>query len=64
MCYDVEALVADMKESDIACGLVQNQGWGLLTNLTLPGFGTASALSIRTTALNSTSAFSCPPTRS
>ena len=39
MCDDVEALVAKMKKSDIACGPVQNQGWGLLTHLTLPGGG-------------------------
>jgi hypothetical protein len=39
MCDDVEALVAEMKKSDIACGPVQNQGWGLLTHLTLPGGG-------------------------
>jgi hypothetical protein len=39
MCDDVEALVAAMKKRDIACGPVQNQGWGLLTRLTLPGGG-------------------------
>ena len=39
MCDDVEALVAEMKKSDIACEPVQNQGWGLLTHLTLPGGG-------------------------
>jgi hypothetical protein len=39
MCDDVEALVAEMQKSDIACGPVQNQGWGLLTHLTLPGGG-------------------------
>jgi hypothetical protein len=39
MCEDVEALVAEMKKRNIACGPVQNQGWGLLTQLTLPGGG-------------------------
>jgi hypothetical protein len=39
MCDDVEALVAEMKKSDITCEPVQNQGWGLLTHLTLPGGG-------------------------
>jgi hypothetical protein len=39
MCDDVAALVAEMRKSDIACGSVQNQGWGLLTHLTLPGGG-------------------------
>ena len=39
MCDDVEAFVADMATHGIACGPVQNQGWGLLTQLTLPGGG-------------------------
>jgi hypothetical protein len=40
MCDDVEAFIADMKKRNITCGPVQNQGWGLLTQLTLPGGGT------------------------
>ena len=40
MCDDIEAFVAAMKARDVACGPVQNQGWGLLTQLTLPGGGT------------------------
>jgi hypothetical protein len=39
MCDDVEAFVAEMKECKIACDPVQNQGWGLLTQVTLPGGG-------------------------
>jgi len=39
MSDDVEALVAEMKKHNIACAPVQNQGWGLLTQLTLPGGG-------------------------
>jgi len=39
MCDDVEALIADMKKRNIACGSVQNRGWGLLTQVTLPGGG-------------------------
>ena len=39
MCDDVEALVTDMKKRNIACGPVQNPGWGRLTELTLPGGG-------------------------
>jgi hypothetical protein len=39
MCDDVEALVAEMKDRNIACGPVQDQGWGLLTQVTLPGGG-------------------------
>jgi hypothetical protein len=40
MCDDVEAFVAEMKTHDVACSPVQNQGWGLLTRMTLPGGGT------------------------
>ena len=39
MCDDVDALVADMKKRGVDCGPVQNQGWGMLTQLTLPGGG-------------------------
>ncbi len=39
MCDDVEALIAEMKTHGIACDPVQDQGWGLLTRLTLPGNG-------------------------
>jgi hypothetical protein len=39
MCNDVNAFVADMKQRDVCCDPVQDQGWGLLTQLTLPGGG-------------------------
>jgi hypothetical protein len=39
MCDDVEAFVAAMSKRNIRCGPVQNQGWGLLTQVTLPGGG-------------------------
>jgi hypothetical protein len=39
MCDDVEDFVAEMKRQDVACAAVQNQGWGLLTHITLPGGG-------------------------
>jgi hypothetical protein len=39
MVDDVEALIAEMKKRNIACGPVHNQGWGLLTQITLPGGG-------------------------
>jgi hypothetical protein len=39
MCDDVEAFVEAMSERNIACGPVQNQSWGLLTQVTLPGGG-------------------------
>jgi hypothetical protein len=39
ICDDVEALVAEMRRRKIACAPIQNQGWGLLTQVTLPGGG-------------------------
>ena len=39
MCEDIEAFVAEMEKSSITCGPVQDMGWGLLTELTLPGGG-------------------------
>ena len=39
MCDDVAAFVAEMTTHGLACGPVQNQGWGLVTQLTLPGGG-------------------------
>jgi hypothetical protein len=39
MCDDVEAFIAEMKKNKIACGPVHNQGWGMLTEVTLPGGG-------------------------
>jgi len=39
MCDDIEAFVANMKGRGVACAPVTNQGWGLLTEVTLPGGG-------------------------
>jgi len=39
MCDDVDAFVAQMKNHKINCGPLQNQGWGILTEITLPGGG-------------------------
>ncbi len=39
MCDDVEAFLAQMKEHDISCEPVEDQGWGLVTQLHLPGGG-------------------------
>jgi len=39
MCDDINAFVAEMKKHHIACAAVENQGWGLLSHLTLPGGG-------------------------
>jgi catechol 2,3-dioxygenase-like lactoylglutathione lyase family enzyme len=40
MCDDIQAFVAAMTTHGISCGAVQNQGWGMLSQLTLPGGGT------------------------
>jgi hypothetical protein len=39
MCDDVEALIAEMTKRGVACSEVKNQGWGLLTAISLPGGG-------------------------
>jgi hypothetical protein len=39
MCDDLQAFVAEMKKHQIECDPVQDEGWGLLTHITLPGGG-------------------------
>ena len=39
MCDDVQAVVSELKRRGITCGPVQDQGWGLLTQIVLPGGG-------------------------
>ena len=39
MCDDLDAFIAELKKHRIACDPVQDQGYGLLTQLTLPGGG-------------------------
>jgi hypothetical protein len=43
MCADVEAFIGAMAEHEIECSDVQDQGWGLVTALTLPGGGKLNA---------------------
>jgi hypothetical protein len=40
MCDDVEAFVETMKRARVTTTPVQDQGWGLLTQVALPGGGT------------------------
>jgi hypothetical protein len=42
MCEDVKAFIADMSKRGIPCAPVDDQGWGLLTNFSLPGGGKLS----------------------
>lgn len=39
MCDDINELVAAMQKHGVGCSTVSDQGWGLLTRLTLPGGG-------------------------
>jgi hypothetical protein len=39
MCDDVEAFMDTMRRNNVACGPIQDLGWGRLTQLTLPGGG-------------------------
>ena len=39
MCEDVNVFIAEMEKHDIVCSPVKDEGWGLLTQLTLPGGG-------------------------
>jgi hypothetical protein len=39
MCDDIEAFVEDMNKRGVTSGPVQEQGWGALTHLELPGGG-------------------------
>ncbi len=39
MCDDLDAFIAELKKHHIACDPVQDEGYGLLTQLTLPGGG-------------------------
>lgn len=39
MCDDVKQFVVTMKEHSISCDEIQDQGWGVLANIRLPGGG-------------------------
>jgi hypothetical protein len=39
MCDDIEAFGVEMEKKSVTCGPVQDMGWGLLSELTLPGGG-------------------------
>lgn len=39
MCDDIKKFAASMTKLNISCDEVQDQGWGMLTHLTLPGGG-------------------------
>lgn len=39
ICDNIKEFVAAMKDHSIACDEIQDQGWGVLTHITLPGGG-------------------------
>ncbi len=39
MCDDVAAFVAEMESKGVACSAIQTPGWGMLTQVALPGGG-------------------------
>ena len=39
MCEDIDSFMTTMQQLKVVCDPVQNQGWGLLTRMTLPGGG-------------------------
>ena len=39
MCDDIKIFIQQMSEHKIDCGEIQDQGWGLLVELTLPSGG-------------------------
>jgi hypothetical protein len=39
MCDDIEALITEMRARSLTCGPVEEEPWGSLTHLTLPGGG-------------------------
>jgi hypothetical protein len=49
ICDDLDAFIIGLQERGIVCGPIQNQDWGLLTRLTLPGGGTVGVYQPRHT---------------
>jgi hypothetical protein len=43
MCADVNRLVDELHARNIACSEIQDQGWGRVTTITLPGGGSLGA---------------------
>lgn len=39
MCDDIQALIVEMKQKEVTCSPIDEQRWGSITRLTLPGGG-------------------------
>ena len=40
LCDNIERTIADLRSKGVTCSAIQNQRWGSLTDITLPGGGT------------------------
>lgn len=40
MCDDIAAVMSELQRHDLSCAPIQDQGWGRVTRVTLPGGGT------------------------
>jgi hypothetical protein len=61
MCDDVKAFIAEMKRHKVATSPVQNQGWGLVTHVTLPGGGKLGVYQPRHARPEAVAAPAAPP---
>ena len=60
ICNDIEVFMTEMERRGIACDPVSDQGWGLLTQLTLPGGGKLGVYEARHARPESPSAGKAP----
>src|SRR5215510_12070064 len=52
MCDDIHAFLTEMQKRKIDCGPAQDQGWGVLTEVTLPSGGSSTFTSRGTSVRN------------
>jgi len=57
MCDDVEGFVLDMKAKSVECSAIEEQAWGRITRLTLPGGGKLGVYEPRHARPSPTAAF-------
>jgi hypothetical protein len=62
LCDNVKAFVAEMEQHRVHCNPLQDEGWGVLTELTLPGGGKLSVYEPRHARPKATSAKAAPAT--
>lgn len=47
ICDDINTFIAEMQNQNINCSEISDQGWGILTSITLPGGGSLGAYQAR-----------------